>query len=57
MKNIRKRLSYSRIIVLLAAALAVTVIGSVTLGRYPIGLRELGGIIASRFVYIEPFWS
>ena len=57
MKNIRKRLSYSRIIVLLAAALAVTVIGSVTLGRYPIGLRELGGIIASRFVYMEPFWS
>ena len=57
MKNIRKRLSYSSIIALLAAVLVVTIIGSVTLGRYPIGLRELGGIIASRFVCIEPFWS
>ena len=53
----KKKLSYSGLIALLAAALVVTIIGSVTLGRYPIGLRELGGIIASRFVYIEPFWS
>ena len=57
MKKSRKKLSRNGIIAILAAALAVTVIGSVTLGRYPIGLRELGGIIASRFVYIEPFWS
>ena len=53
----KKQLSYSGLIAILAAALVVTIIGSVTLGRYPIGLRELGGIIASRFVYIEPFWS
>ena len=57
MKNTRKKLSYNGLLALLAAALVVTIIGSVTLGRYPIGLRELGGIIGSRFVYIEPFWS
>ena len=57
MDRSKKKLSYSGLIAILAAALVVTIIGSVTLGRYPIGLRELGGIIASRFVYIEPFWS
>ena len=57
MKESRKKISYSRRIALMAVVLAVTVIGSVTLGRYPIGLRELCGIIGSRFVYMEPFWS
>ena len=37
--------------------LFVALIGSVTLGRYPIGFRELCGIIGSCFVKIEPFWS
>ena len=53
----KKRLSYGAVITILAVALALAVIGSVTLGRYPIGLREMGGIIASRFVEIEQFWS
>ena len=53
----KKKLSYGTIITILSVALVVTVIGSVTLGRYPIGLRELWGIIASQFVQIEPFWS
>ena len=53
----KHRLSYTSVIVILSAALIAAIIGSVTMGRYPIGLRELGGIIASRFVSIEPFWT
>lgn len=49
--------SYALVMTGLLAALAVTVIGSVVLGRYPIGLRELGGILLSKFVHIEPFWT
>lgn len=51
------RLSYHQILLLLALALAAAVIGSVALGRYPIGLKELGGILLSRFVEMEPFWT
>lgn len=50
-------LSYNRILFLLAVSLAAAIVGSVTLGRYPIGLRELGGILASRFWDVEVFWT
>lgn len=53
----KKKLSYSSILLILTMALIGAVIGSVTLGRYPIGLQELGGILASRFVELEPFWT
>ena len=53
----KKRLSYGIVITILSVALVVTVVGSVTLGRYPINLKEMGGIIASQFVEIEQFWS
>jgi len=55
MKNLR--LSYPKILILLAVCLAAAMIGSVTLGRYPIGWKELGGILASRIWEIEPFWT
>ena len=54
-KNIR--LSYNQILILLAISLVAAVIGSVTLGRYPISLKELGGILASRIWEISPFWT
>ena len=54
-KNIR--LSYTQILILLGVALIAAMLGSVTLGRYPIGLKELGGILASRVWDIEPFWT
>ena len=57
MKTSDKKLSYGAVLAILSAVLIVTVVGSVTLGRYPIGLREMGGIIASRFFEIEPFWT
>ena len=50
-------LSYNRILFLLAVSLAAAIVGSVTLGRYPIGLKELGGILASRFWDVEVFWT
>ena len=50
-------LTYNQILLLLAAALLAAVVGSVTLGRYPIALKELGGILASRIWALEPFWT
>ena len=53
----KKRLSGRAVIALLGAALILSVLCSFALGRYPIGLRELGGIVFSRlpFFRIEPF--
>ena len=50
-------LSYNQILILLAVCLVATMIGSVTLGRYPISLKELGGILASKVWNLEPFWT
>lgn len=51
------RLSYSGIIALLCASLALLIVLSVTLGRYPIGFKELCGILGSKWMNIEPFWT
>lgn len=53
----KKQLSYNTILLLLGIALVLCLIVSVVLGRYPISLRELGGILLSRIIDIEPFWS
>lgn len=53
----KKQLSYGVVIAILVAVLIVTLIGSITLGRYPIGMKELGGILGSKFLDIEPFWT
>ena len=55
----KRRLSGRASLVLLAAALILSVLCSFAFGRYPVGLRELGGIFFSRlpFADIEPFWS
>ena len=52
-----KRLPYGTIIVLLIVVLIVALVCSVTLGRYPIGFKELCGIVGSKFLDIEPFWT
>ncbi|MBE7017123.1 MAG: iron ABC transporter permease [Ruminococcaceae bacterium] len=57
MKKEKKRLSYSAVIALLCAALLAAIIGSVVLGRYPIGFKELCGIIGSKLFPIESFWT
>ena len=43
----KKKLSYSSIILLLVAILILAIIGSVALGRYPIGIKEMFGIIGN----------
>ncbi|MBR5559910.1 MAG: iron ABC transporter permease [Clostridia bacterium] len=57
MEKRKKRLPYAAVIALLGGLLALSIVGSVTLGRYPIGFRELCGIIGSKFLDIEPFWK
>ena len=57
MRKQKQRLSYPAVIIILIAALVLAIIGSVVLGRYPIGLKELGGILVSRFADLEPFWT
>jgi len=57
MRKNKKRLPQGAVIALLGAALILCMIGSVTLGRYPIGFRELCGILGSKFMDVEPFWK
>ena len=37
--------------------LAVVILGSFVIGRYPVSLREVGGILLSFFVDVTPFWA
>jgi len=53
----KQALTYNQILLLMAVALIAVILGSVTLGRYPIGLKELGGILASKVWNTEPFWT
>ena len=53
----KKKIPYSTVIILLCVALVVAIIGSVTLGRYPIGLKEMLGILGSKIFKIEQFWT
>ena len=53
----KRKVSYATVLLILAVTLILTMIGSIVLGRYPIGLRELGGILASKVVKTEPYWS
>ena len=53
----KQRLTYNQILLVLTAALLAVMLGSVALGRYPIGLKELGGILAARLWDLEPFWT
>lgn len=52
-----KQLPYGVVLTALVVGLIVCILGSVVLGRYPIGLKEMGGILLSRFVEIERFWQ
>ena len=46
-----------RIIIILLAVLAATLMISFLLGKFPIGPKEIAGIVAAEFVDITPFWS
>lgn len=47
----------SLIVLGLGTALIVAFLVSFTLGRYPISIRELAGILGSKIFPIEPFWT
>lgn len=55
----KKKWSYSGIIAVLAVILILIAIGSVVLGRYPIGVKDAFGIIGANIfgLPIEPFWA
>ena len=52
----RANSSRRAVIPVLSAVLVLMILGSVALGRYPIGLRELFCILLSRLTDIDPFW-
>lgn len=52
-----KQRRYTAVILILAGALLAAIAVSVTLGRYPMSLREIGGILASRVFSVKPFWE
>jgi len=56
-KTNRKRLSPGGTLLLLGLLLIAAIAASVTLGRYPISLRELWGILWSRLFPTTPFWT
>ncbi|PXV93433.1 iron complex transport system permease protein [Lachnotalea glycerini] len=54
-KNTRK--SPKRVLIVLGLLLLLVALFSLTLGRYPISLNELVGIISSQVIFIKPFWD
>ena len=57
MKQRKKTLPRPGVMALLAVLLLAAVLLSAALGRYPIGVREIFGILGSGLFSIEPFWS
>jgi iron complex transport system permease protein len=60
MEKIMKKntlLKPNTLIIALISLLVLVILFSLILGRYPIALRELTGIIVSRFIDIKPFWK
>ncbi len=57
MYHSKHHISKATILWSLSILLILTIIGSITLGRYPISLKSLSGILASCFIDITPFWS
>lgn len=48
---------HSGILILLSVLLLALIVISAGLGRYPISVREIFGILGSKFLSIPPFWS
>lgn len=57
MTKTKNEISYSKVIAILSIILIVAIIGSIALGRYPIGVKELIGIVGSKIFDIEPYWT
>ncbi len=48
---------YKLTILVMAILLVILIIGSVALGRFPISIKELFGILGSKIFHIQPFWT
>lgn len=57
MKNDKRGAKPGYILLGLGIALVVCMVCAIMLGRYPISLREVGGIFLSKFHLVEPFWT
>lgn len=57
MEQKKRTLSYSGILILLTVLLLVVILISTGLGRYPIRIKEIFGILGSKIFSIKPFWS
>lgn len=55
-RNVSRK-SYNLILATIVATLLLAVIVSMMLGRYPISVKEVFGIIAGRLFKIETFWN
>ncbi|MFW5651789.1 MAG: FecCD family ABC transporter permease [Acetivibrio ethanolgignens] len=56
MKEIERK--HHRTVGIMLLALAVCILGSFTLGRYPVSLRELLGVLGSKLGFpVSPFWT
>lgn len=53
----KRRISGGGMMILLAILLFAAAVVSAGLGRYPIGIREILGILGSKLFKIEPFWT
>lgn len=56
-KKTAKQWTYPLTLTVMGLLLFAAILMSVTMGRYPISLKELGGILLSKVTDIEPFWS
>jgi len=57
MKRKQTKISYSGILSLMVVLLILAVIVSAALGRYPIRVREIFGILAAKIFPVEQFWT
>ena len=60
--NSKKHISYTKVIIILLILLILSIIISFTLGRYPVSLKDLSGIVISKIaavfnIEINAFWS
>lgn len=57
MSGLKKRFSPFQKLIFLAVMAAGVIVCSFLIGRYPLSLREIAGILMSKFFPAEPFWS
>ena len=57
MKFLKKEDNPRRKIFFLAVLALMVIVGSFLIGRYPLSLKEIFGILTSKILSVEPFWT